>query len=98
MSFFFYFTSISLIDIKLTFHPRPQTCEYGINCPKAHSVEELQDWMMQASEEQEIKHNIETQGLMSYNERLLEEYKRSSNEVHIVSNLIISVISFLFCE
>uniref|UniRef100_A0A7N6F662 C3H1-type domain-containing protein n=1 Tax=Anabas testudineus TaxID=64144 RepID=A0A7N6F662_ANATE len=64
---------------------RPQTCEYGINCPKAHSVEELQDWMMQASEEQEIKHNIETQGLMSYNERLLEEYKRSSNEVHIIS-------------
>lgn len=47
---------------------------------------------MRAAEEKEIRHNIEAQGLMSYNERLLEEYKNSSNEVHIVSNLIISVI------
>ncbi|GLD65959.1 helicase with zinc finger domain 2-like protein [Lates japonicus] len=62
---------------------RPQTCEYGIKCPKAHSVEELKEWMMRAAEEKEIRHNIEAQGLMSYNERLLEEYRNSSNEVHI---------------
>ncbi|XP_044069058.1 helicase with zinc finger domain 2-like isoform X3 [Siniperca chuatsi] len=64
---------------------RPQTCEYGINCPKAHSAEELQEWMMRAAEEKEIRHNIGAQGLMCYNERLLEEYKHSSNEVHIIS-------------
>nr|XP_020471411.1 helicase with zinc finger domain 2 isoform X2 [Monopterus albus] len=61
---------------------RPQTCEYGNKCPKAHSVEELQEWMMRAAEEKKIRHNIEAQGLMSYNERLLEEYRNSSNEVH----------------
>ncbi|XP_076606270.1 3'-5' exoribonuclease HELZ2-like [Chaetodon auriga] len=64
---------------------RPQTCEYGNKCPKAHSVEELQEWMMRAAEEKEIRHNIDAQGLMSYNERLLEEYRNSSNEVYIIS-------------
>uniref|UniRef100_A0A3B4FHD3 Helicase with zinc finger 2 n=1 Tax=Pundamilia nyererei TaxID=303518 RepID=A0A3B4FHD3_9CICH len=63
----------------------PQTCEYGSKCPKAHSMEELQEWMMRAAEEKEIKHNIQAQGLMSYNDMLLEEYKNSSNEVYIVS-------------
>ncbi|XP_023125815.2 helicase with zinc finger domain 2 [Amphiprion ocellaris] len=65
--------------------PRPQTCEYGTKCPKAHSEEELQEWMMRAAEEKEIRDNIEAQGLMCYNERLLEEYKNSSNEVYIMS-------------
>ncbi|KAM7402778.1 hypothetical protein PAMP_017989 [Pampus punctatissimus] len=64
---------------------RPQTCEYGNNCPKAHSMEELQEWMMRTAEEKEIRCNIEAQGYMSYNERLLEEYKNSSNEVHVLS-------------
>ncbi|XP_071386282.1 3'-5' exoribonuclease HELZ2-like [Centroberyx affinis] len=64
---------------------RPQTCEYGNNCVKAHSKEELQEWLMRAKEEKEIRHNIEAQGLMSYSERLLEEYKNSSNEVYIMS-------------
>ncbi|XP_067359876.1 3'-5' exoribonuclease HELZ2-like isoform X1 [Channa argus] len=67
---------------------RPKTCEYGNQCPKAHSFEELQEWVMRAEEEKEIRHNVEAQGLMSYNERLLEEYKRSSNEVHIISEQV----------
>uniref|UniRef100_A0A669EGR9 C3H1-type domain-containing protein n=1 Tax=Oreochromis niloticus TaxID=8128 RepID=A0A669EGR9_ORENI len=82
----------------------PQTCEYGSKCPKAHSMEELQEWMMRAAEEKEIRHNIQAQGLMSYNDRLLEEYKNSSNEVYIVSirlestvnNLRIVLKNFLF--
>ncbi|KAM7423379.1 hypothetical protein PAMA_011103 [Pampus argenteus] len=64
---------------------RPQTCEYGNNCPKAHSMEELQEWMMRTAEEKEIRCNIDAQGYMSYNERLLEEYKNSSNEVHVIA-------------
>ncbi|XP_053171368.1 helicase with zinc finger domain 2-like [Scomber japonicus] len=64
---------------------RPQTCEYDNNCPKAHSMEELKEWVMRAEEEAEIRHNIEAQGYMSYNDRLLEEYKNSSNEVYIMS-------------
>ncbi|KAK2821021.1 hypothetical protein Q5P01_023980 [Channa striata] len=67
---------------------RPETCEYGIQCPKAHSLEELQEWVMRAEEEKKIRHNVEAQCLMSYNERLLEEYKRSSNEVHIISEQV----------
>uniref|UniRef100_UPI003AB08215 3'-5' exoribonuclease HELZ2-like n=1 Tax=Centroberyx gerrardi TaxID=166262 RepID=UPI003AB08215 len=67
---------------------RPETCEYGNNCVKAHSKEELQEWLMRAKEEKEIRHNIETQGLMSYGERLLEEYKNSSNEVYIMSEQV----------
>ncbi|XP_074529198.1 3'-5' exoribonuclease HELZ2-like [Halichoeres trimaculatus] len=64
---------------------RPQTCEYGNKCLKAHSKEELQEWMMRAAEEKEIRHNIEAQGLMCYNEKLLEEYRNSSNEVYVMS-------------
>lgn len=75
---------LSVVLFIMPFHSRTQTCEYGIKCPKAHSVEELQEWMMRAAEEK-IRHNTEAQGPMSYNERLLEEYKNSSNEVHIVS-------------
>ncbi|XP_028431025.1 helicase with zinc finger domain 2 isoform X1 [Perca flavescens] len=67
---------------------RPHTCEYGNKCPKAHSEEELQEWLMRAAEEKEIRHNIGAQGLMCYNERLLEEYKNSSNEVHIISEQV----------
>lgn len=51
---------------------------------------------MRAEEEKEIRHNIEAQGLMSYNERLLDEYKNSSNEVHIVSNAIVRLSHFQF--
>ncbi|XP_073325173.1 3'-5' exoribonuclease HELZ2-like [Pagrus major] len=67
---------------------RPQTCEYGNKCPKAHSEAELQEWMMRATEERKIRNNIEAQGLMCYNERLLEEYRNSSNEVHIISEQV----------
>lgn len=76
-----------IILFKLPCHPRPETCEYGSKCPKAHSEEELQEWMMRGAEETEIRQNMEAQGLMSYNERLLEEYRNSSNEEHIVSTI-----------
>lgn len=81
-----------IILSKLPCHPRPETCEYGNKCPKAHSEEELKEWMMRATEEKEIRHNIEAQGLMSYNERLLEEYRNSSNEEHIVSTIFCVII------
>lgn len=64
---------------------RPQTCEYGDNCPRAHCEEELQEWIMRAAETKQIRQNIEAQGLMTYNEKLLEEYRNSSAEETIVS-------------
>ncbi|XP_068449636.1 3'-5' exoribonuclease HELZ2-like [Clinocottus analis] len=67
---------------------RPETCEYGNKCPKAHSMEELKEWLMRAEEEKEIRHNIGAQGLMCFNERLLEEYKNSSNEVHVLAEQV----------
>uniref|UniRef100_A0A8C7KD26 Helicase with zinc finger domain 2 n=1 Tax=Oncorhynchus kisutch TaxID=8019 RepID=A0A8C7KD26_ONCKI len=67
---------------------RPDTCEYGTNCVKAHSEEELEEWVMRAKEDKEIRRNIEAQGLMSYRDRLLEEYRHSSNEVHIMSEQV----------
>ncbi|KAM6980681.1 3'-5' exoribonuclease HELZ2-like [Aplochiton taeniatus] len=67
---------------------RPDTCEYGNNCLKAHSVEELEEWMMRSKEEREIRNNIETQGFLSFNDRLLEEYRCSSSEVHIMSEQV----------
>lgn len=67
---------------------RPQTCEYGDQCPKAHSVEELQEWMACAAEEKELRQNIKAQGFMLYSQRLLEEYRASSHDGHIVSTLL----------
>lgn len=64
---------------------RPQTCEYGDNCPRAHCEEELQEWIMRAAEKKQIRQNIEAQGLMTYNEKLLEEYRNSSAEENILS-------------
>lgn len=67
---------------------RPQTCEYGDQCPKAHSQEELQEWIMCAAEEKAIRQNIEAQGFMPYNQRLLEEYRASSHDGHVVSTIL----------
>uniref|UniRef100_A0A3B5L3E9 RNB domain-containing protein n=1 Tax=Xiphophorus couchianus TaxID=32473 RepID=A0A3B5L3E9_9TELE len=69
-------------------HCRPKTCEYGSNCPKAHCEEELQEWMMRSVEEEEIKRSIETQGLMCYNQQLLDDYRNSSNEVYVLSEQV----------
>uniref|UniRef100_A0A4W5MRE5 C3H1-type domain-containing protein n=1 Tax=Hucho hucho TaxID=62062 RepID=A0A4W5MRE5_9TELE len=73
---------------ELWFCNRPDTCEYGTNCVKAHSVEELEEWLMRAEEDKVMRSNIKAQGLMSYREHLLEEYRQSSNEVHIISEQV----------
>ncbi|XP_029538454.1 3'-5' exoribonuclease HELZ2-like [Oncorhynchus nerka] len=70
------------------FCDRPDTCEYGTNCVKAHSVEELEEWLMRAEEDKVMRRNIKAQGLMSYREQLLEEYRQSSNEVQIISEQV----------
>ncbi|KAF7655596.1 hypothetical protein LDENG_00054030 [Lucifuga dentata] len=67
---------------------RPESCEYGSKCPRAHGEDELKEWLMRAAEEKEIRHSMEAQGLMSYAERLLQEYRGSSNEVHVISEQV----------
>ena len=44
--------------------------------------------MMRAKEEKDIKSTMENQGLLSYNQQLLEEFRNSSNEVYIVSRRV----------
>ncbi|XP_028314617.1 helicase with zinc finger domain 2-like isoform X2 [Gouania willdenowi] len=65
----------------------PENCKYGINCPKAHSEEELQEWMMRAAKRNSMGQISETFG-HSYIERVLEEYRNSSNEEYIMSEQV----------
>lgn len=51
---------------------------------------------MRAAKEKEVRRNIEAQGLMSYNEKLLEEYRSSSADEDIVSEIFYVIISW-FC-
>lgn len=40
---------------------------------------------MRAAEKKQIRQNIEAQGLMTYNEKILEEYRNSTAVENIVS-------------
>lgn len=68
----------------MTFLCRPHTCEYGDRCLEAHSAEELQEWHSRARASRKKASAAEEQGLLSYQDRLLEEYRSSSNPDHIV--------------
>lgn len=50
---------------------------------------------MRAAEKKQIRENIEAQGLMTYNEKLLEEYRNSSAEENIVSGEIFVLVTTL---
>ncbi|XP_058847096.1 helicase with zinc finger domain 2-like isoform X1 [Acipenser ruthenus] len=67
---------------------RPDTCEYGENCVCAHSVEEMQEWIMRAREAHKKRKAVEQYGLLSYQDRLLEEYRTCCSEVLIMSQQI----------
>lgn len=67
---------------------RPDTCEYGENCVRAHSVEEMQEWIMRAREAHKKRKAVEQYGLLSYQDRLLEEYRTCCSEVLIVSHVL----------
>lgn len=64
---------------------RPYNCEHGDKCLDAHSEEELQEWRSRARAARKKASAAEEQGLLSYQDRLLEEYRTSSNPEHIVS-------------
>ncbi|KAK0154506.1 Helicase with zinc finger domain 2 [Merluccius polli] len=76
---------------------RPNTCEYGDRCVKAHSKEELREWQMRTKEEKEIRDHIDAQGLMSYAERLRKEYTHCSNEANTVISEQVDDVS-VTCE
>lgn len=47
---------------------------------------------MRAAEKEQIRKNIEAQGLMTYNDKLLEEYRHSSEVENVVSKIFVSLL------
>lgn len=68
----------------------------GNSCTKAHSKEELQEWIQRVKVSMKKKKQALKDGLLSYQDRLLDEYKKCSNEVLIVSGG--HRVGVLWCE
>ncbi|NWX92460.1 HELZ2 Helicase, partial [Nothoprocta pentlandii] len=64
---------------------RVDVCEFGDGCTKAHSAEELQEWIQRVKVATRKKKQALKDGLVSYQSRLIDEYQKSSNEVFIMS-------------
>lgn len=65
--------------------PRPDLCEYGDVCTKAHSEQELQEWTRRVQTVKLREQEAWREGLVPYKARLLEEYQRSSTEVLVLA-------------
>ncbi|XP_034142928.1 helicase with zinc finger domain 2 isoform X1 [Esox lucius] len=70
---------------------RASTCEFGSNCVDAHSVAELQEWRTRDKTERKTAIVAEEQGLLSYQDLLLREYRESVNKALIVSDRVSGV-------
>ncbi|CAH6776633.1 Helz2 [Phodopus roborovskii] len=71
--------------------PRPDLCEYGDVCIKAHSAQELQEWVQRARAMELREQAAWQDGLVSYQARLLAEYRRSSKEVLVMAETVSGV-------
>ncbi|XP_054029482.1 helicase with zinc finger domain 2 [Dryobates pubescens] len=67
---------------------RMEVCEMGKRCTKAHSAEELQEWIQRVKVKAKNKQQALKEGLLSYQDRLLNEYRTCSNEVLIMAEHI----------
>ncbi|KAM6120774.1 LOW QUALITY PROTEIN: 3'-5' exoribonuclease HELZ2 [Phoenicopterus ruber ruber] len=63
---------------------RAEVCEMGNSCTKAHS-QELQEWIQRVKIAAKKKMQALKDGLLSYQDRLIAEYRTCSNEVLIMS-------------
>ncbi|NWH78844.1 HELZ2 Helicase, partial [Piaya cayana] len=70
---------------KFSLCKRAEVCEMGSSCTKAHSNEELQEWMQRVKVAVKKKKQALKEGLLSYQDRLITEYRTCSNEVLIMS-------------
>ncbi|XP_062853232.1 3'-5' exoribonuclease HELZ2-like [Trichomycterus rosablanca] len=59
---------------------RLATCEYGSICVRAHSEEELKEWKDRRKAALKKEQAALDQGLLSYQDCLLEEYRESENK------------------
>ncbi|KAF1402780.1 Helicase with zinc finger domain 2, partial [Spheniscus humboldti] len=67
---------------------RVEVCEMGNSCTKAHSTEELQEWIQRVKIAVKKKKQALKEGLLSYQDRLIAEYRMCSNEVFIMAEHI----------
>ncbi|NXW54855.1 HELZ2 Helicase, partial [Eurystomus gularis] len=70
---------------KFSLCSRVEVCEMGNSCTKAHSAEELQEWIQRVKVNVKRKKQALKEGLLSYQDRLIAEYRRCSNEVLIMA-------------
>ncbi|XP_009560951.2 helicase with zinc finger domain 2 isoform X2 [Cuculus canorus] len=70
---------------KFSLCKRAEVCEMGNSCTKAHSNEELQEWIQRVKVAVKKKKQALKEGLLSYQDRLITEYRMCSNEVLIMS-------------
>ncbi|NXG16697.1 HELZ2 Helicase, partial [Grallaria varia] len=68
---------------------RAEVCEMGSSCTKAHSKEELQEWIQRVKVAVKKKKQALKDGLLSYQDRLIAEYRTCSNEVLIMSEHVV---------
>lgn len=68
--------------------PRPDLCEYGDVCTKAHSEQELQEWTQRVQTVALREQAAWQEGLVPYKARLLDEYQRSSTEVLVLAETV----------
>ncbi|KAL7891675.1 hypothetical protein AOLI_G00011510 [Acnodon oligacanthus] len=71
---------------------RRATCEYGDNCMDAHSIEELKEWQDRRKAARKKTRAAGKQGLLSYQDSLLEEYRRSKNKDMIVALDVVALM------
>ncbi|NWY51160.1 HELZ2 Helicase, partial [Chionis minor] len=70
---------------KFSLCSRVEVCEMGDSCTKAHSTEELQEWIQRKKATVKKKKQALKEGLLSYQDRLIAEYRTCSNEVLIMA-------------
>ncbi|NWV53473.1 HELZ2 Helicase, partial [Daphoenositta chrysoptera] len=70
---------------KFSLCSRVDVCEMGNSCTKAHSKEELQEWIQRVKVSVKKKKQALKDGLLSYQDRLIAEYRMCSNEVLIMA-------------
>ncbi|XP_044310820.1 helicase with zinc finger domain 2 isoform X2 [Varanus komodoensis] len=71
---------------------RAEACDYGQDCAKAHSIEELEEWIQRVKLAEESRKSARQGGLLAYQDRLLAEYQESYNEVLIISQELEGVV------
>ncbi|NXS46353.1 HELZ2 Helicase, partial [Balaeniceps rex] len=73
---------------KFSLCSRAEVCEMGSSCTKAHSAEELQEWIQRVKVARKKKKQALKEGLLSYQDRLIAEYQTCSNEVLIMAEQV----------